>query len=175
MTNYVPPSQTLILKGLRSGTSSSEIEEFCQKLTPYMVGFNFKKDKKPFNSMYNYMAYLNYGSEEQARLAYAAIMSETNILKKKGHSLDLSRITPVLAADLNSLTCRQSFTLWLGNIHNATEDTLRQAFSRYGALAAEEAVRAKWHETTGQRYAFVNFVAYVDAKAAQQACDRGEM
>ena len=70
MTNYVPPSQTLILKGLRSGTSSSEIKEFCQKLTPYMVGFNFKKDKNPFNSMYNYMAYLNYGSEEQARLAF---------------------------------------------------------------------------------------------------------
>ncbi len=57
MTKYVPPSQTLILKDFRSGTSSSEVKEFCQKLTPYMVGFNFKKDKKPFNPKYNYMAF----------------------------------------------------------------------------------------------------------------------
>ena len=46
MTNYVPPSQTLIVKGFRNGTRSKKIEEFCKKLTPYLVGINVKELRK---------------------------------------------------------------------------------------------------------------------------------
>ena len=53
MTNFVPPNQTLILKGFRKGTSQQEIEDFCKNLTP---DFNVRRDEKAVVSKYNYMA-----------------------------------------------------------------------------------------------------------------------
>ena len=133
---------------------------------------------KPFDSNYKYMAYLNYPSKEQAILARETVISEIKTLKKKGDQMDLSHIIAVLAVELNSQAWPQSFALWVGTIYNATEDTLKKAFSRYGVLAPD-ALGAKSCQCntteTGQRYAFVNYVAYQDAKAAQQACDMGEI
>lgn len=174
MTNFVPPNHTLILKGFRNGTSQQEIRDFCKNLpvTPDLVGFNVKRDEKAVDSKYNYMAYLNYASEEQARLAGDSIKSEIKTLKEKGDRLDLSHVIPVLASELSSLVSQQPFALWVGNIFDASEDTLKQAFSRYGVLATD-AVGVKSCKENRKRYAFVNFVAYQDAKAAQQACDNG--
>ena len=173
MTNYVPPTQTLVLKGFKNGTSQETIIAFCKQLTPYLVGYNVKKDIKPLNSKYKFMAFLNYSSEEQALLAKDKTISDLKLLKAKGHSMDISHLTVVLAIDLNTQTCHQPFALWIGNIDGATDAALIQAFSRYGLLATD-AVVAK-STGAGQRYAFVNFSAYQGANAARQACEKGEI
>jgi hypothetical protein len=69
MTNYVPPTQTLALKGFKNGTSEERIVAFCKELTPYLVSYKVMKDVKPLNSKYKFMVFLNYSSEEQALLA----------------------------------------------------------------------------------------------------------
>ena len=103
MTNFVPPNQTLVLKGFRNGTSKQEIGDLCKSLAPDSVDFNVQRDNKAVDSKYNYMAHLNYASEEQARLAEERIKSEIKTLKEKGDRLDLSHVIPVLATELNSL------------------------------------------------------------------------
>ena len=105
MTNSVPPIQTLALKGFKNGTSKESIIAFCKQLTPYSVGENVTKDIKPLNSKYKYMAFLNYSSEEQALLAKDKIESDLKLLKAKGHWMDISHITVVLAVDLSTQAC----------------------------------------------------------------------
>lgn len=173
MINYVPPAQTLVLKGFKNGTSKERIREFCKQLTPYFVGFNVLKDTKPVSSKYRFMAFLNYASQEQARLALAEILSDLKLFKAKGHCMDLSHITPVLAIDLNTQACQQPFALWIGNIGDASDADLVRAFSRYELLATGAVVVNS--TGAGQRYAFVNFSGYEGAEAARQACDRGEI
>ena len=173
MTNFVPPIQTLALKGFKNGTSKESIIAFCKQLTPYSVGENVTKDIKPLNSKYKYMAFLNYSSEEQALLAKDKIESDLKLLKAKGHWMDISQITVVLAIDLSTQACQQPFALWIGNIDGATDAALIRAFSRYGLLATD-AVVAK-STGAGQRYAFVNFSTYQGASAARQACGQGEI
>jgi hypothetical protein len=173
MTNYVPRTQTLVLKGFKNGTSEERIVTFCKELTPYLVSYKVKKDIKPLNSKYKFMAFLNYSSEEQALLAKDKAISDIKLLKAKGHWMDISHVTVVLAIDLKTQACQQPFALWIGNIDGASDAALIQAFSQYGLLATD-AVVAK-STGAGQRYAFVNFSGYQGANAARQACDQGKI
>jgi hypothetical protein len=89
--------------------------------------------------------------------------------------MDLSRVVVVERLDLTPPVFELIFTLWVGNIHNATEDDIRRAFGRFGAFVpAASGINQVAIGTFGEkRYAFVNFAGYGSADAALRSCNDG--
>ena len=168
MTNYVPHGQTLVLKGLRNSMTRQEIQKIAKSMTPYLIDAHIVSDKFPAHPNYAKMAYLNYPTEAQAIQAKSAVAREIELLRAKGGPLDLSRVVVLSRAELHAQAYPPSHTLWIGNIHDATEADVLRVLRRFGPLVPRVIDTAD-----AKRYAFANFANGPAAAAALLACSQG--
>jgi hypothetical protein len=177
MTNFVPHNQTLVLKGFRNQATQLDIQTLGKKITPYLIDVKLQKDKCPYDPNFGLMAFFNYRSPEQTIQAKLALGNEFRLLNMTGADVDISRVVVVERKDLTAKAYEPIFTLWVGNIHDATEDDIRRAFGRFGAFVpTAPGVKQVAMGTSGEkRFAFVNYAGYTSANAALRCCDDGEI
>ncbi len=87
--------------------------------------------------------------------------------------MDLSRVVVIQRTDLAAQSSVPYFTLWIGNIYDATEDHIKRAFRRFGPFVPEASgLNQVVIRTSGDvPYAFVNFAGYEGANAAWDGCN----
>jgi RNA recognition motif-containing protein len=177
MTNFFPHDQTLVLKGFRNQATQLDIQNLGKRITPYLINVKLQKDKYPYDPNFGLMAYFNYRSPEQATQAKLALSNEIRLLNMIGDNVDISRVVVVERTDLTAQVHKPSFTLWVGNIHDATEDDIRRAFGRFGEFVpAASGLKQVAMGTSGEkRYAFVNFARFESVDAALRSCDNDEI
>jgi hypothetical protein len=143
---------------------------------------NVRSHKILFNSnpdadtRYSCFAYLNYDTESDAlagkRLFETAIFDAIT----NGAPIDASRMTVCMKSDAPRRTWTPVFSVWVGNLFNASHQGVILMFNPFGRLATMKTHGVpplKITETQQQRSAIINFVHYADAQRALVACAAG--
>jgi hypothetical protein len=162
-----------VLKGFHNETNHRDIGTFGTTTTPDMTTRpQIKDDAYPFDRNFGIMMICNYSSPEQAIEAKRKFVVEIERLNSTGNTMDLSRVVVILRTELTAQSNVPYFTLWIGNIHDATEDDVRRAFGRFGPFVPEASgLKQVAICTSGeQRCSFVNFAEYESADAAWDSC-----
>jgi hypothetical protein len=165
MTNMIPLDHILLLKGFSSQASQNDIQAFGMQTTPNLIRVMTKKDESPCVPGYDRMAFFMYASPRWATVAKTVLSKAINIPRTEANTLDLSRVFVVDPATAHR-SCERWFTLWVGNVHDATFDSIRMAFGKIFAgrqVSMHVTIRSS---SNCQRYAFVNFETYDDADEA---------
>jgi hypothetical protein len=173
MTNLIPRTQVLALKGFSSQASQIDILDFGKQITPNLINVKVTRDEFPQHPDYNQMAYFMYATPRQTMLAKNILSNGIDLRRAEADTLDLSRVVVVNRTELTAHLCEPLFAVWVGNLYDATVDDVRTVFTQFivnQPVSVHVTVR---NSSDGQRYAFVNYKTYEHADEALRRCSDG--
>ena len=178
-------SSTVVIYGLnanvlphkhapRGNPHAVAFQQFVERVDPRVVSFKVLIDTATDDSAC--FCYLNYDSEHHA-LAGRQLFDDAifQALTHASHDVDASRMFTCMKADAPKRRWAPVFTIWAGNLFDATDDMVRVRFNDFGRMATMAThgmppFKIMTQQPTGQRFALVNYTRFTDAKAALDAC-----
>ena len=151
----------------------SALVDLVKAATPSIISLKILIDAHPVDDDHARFAYLNYQTRSDALEGKAKLDAAIQSAKYSSGPLDASCMTTTLKTVNHKRPWSPLFSIWVGNIFDASKDEVRSKFTRFGLLASVNKHGAPPVTINGGGSAIVNYVDFRAARAALAACAAG--